>query len=101
MDRRQFLKLTAALGGGAMLPWTNWAEGAPASQPGQGGWRPQMARFPQKADLILLTDRPPQLEMPVRYFVHDLTPNEAFFVRWHLAAIPTSVDTGKFRLSIG
>jgi len=59
-----------------------------------------LARYPQKTDLILLTDRPPQLETPLRYFQTDLTPNDAFFVRWHLAGIPTSVDVQSFRLEV-
>jgi len=50
--------------------------------------------------LILLTDRPPQLETPLHYFRQDLTPNEAFFVRWHLEGIPTSVDLRTFRLNV-
>ena len=50
--------------------------------------------------MILLTDRPPQLETPIRYFRQDLTPNEAFFVRWHLEGIPTSVDLRTFRLNV-
>jgi DMSO/TMAO reductase YedYZ molybdopterin-dependent catalytic subunit len=59
-----------------------------------------MVRFPEKTDLILLTDRPPNLEMPAKYFKDDLTPNDAFFVRWHLGVIPTSVDPATFRLSV-
>jgi len=61
---------------------------------------PDLVRFPEKAELILLTDRPPQLETPLHYFRQDLTPNEAFFVRWHLEAIPTSVDLRTFRLNV-
>lgn len=60
----------------------------------------QLVRYPQKTDLILMTDRPPQLETPLRFFRTDLTPNDAFFVRWHLAGIPTMVDLGSFRLEI-
>jgi hypothetical protein len=45
--------------------------------------------------LVLQTDRPPQLETPLHYFRQDLTPNDAFFVRWHLAGMPTQVDTRK------
>src|SRR5437879_8764819 len=51
----------------------------------------RMVRFPEKRELILLTDRPPQLETPLHYFRQDFTPNEAFFVRWHVAGIPTHV----------
>src|SRR5438093_1026069 len=45
----------------------------------------RMVRFPEKRELILLTDRAPQLETPLHYFRQNLTPNDAFFVRWHLA----------------
>jgi len=76
----------------SLLP-SAWAEGLASA--------PQMARYPQKTDLILLTDRPPQLETPLRYFESELTPNDAFFVRWHLAGIPTSVNTRTFRLEVG
>jgi len=39
---------------------------------------------PQKSPLILLTDRPVQLETPRHYFLNAFTPNDAFYVRWHL-----------------
>src|SRR6266436_9652210 len=39
---------------------------------------------PQKVPLLLLTDRPVQLETPRHYFRTAFTPNEAFYVRWHL-----------------
>ncbi|MBI5827853.1 MAG: molybdopterin-dependent oxidoreductase [Deltaproteobacteria bacterium] len=61
----------------------------------------KLVRFPEKTDLILLTSRPPQLETPLHYFKELLTPNEALFVRWHLANIPTSVDLSQWRLNIG
>ena len=61
----------------------------------------QLVRFPEKTDLILRTDRPPQLETPLSYFRQDFTPNEAFYVRWHLEGIPTSVNLDQFRLEIG
>jgi sulfite dehydrogenase len=60
----------------------------------------QLVRFPEKSEMIFLTDRPPQLETPLHYFRQDLTPNEAFFVRWHLEGIPTSVDLRTYRLNI-
>ena len=55
---------------------------------------------PQKAPLILLTDRPVQLETPRHYFANALTPNEAFFVRWHLAVLPNTVDLQDWRLQV-
>ena len=61
---------------------------------------PDLARFPEKTEMILLTDRPPQLETPLHYLRQDLTPNEAFFVRWHLEGIPAAVDLRTFRLNV-
>src|SRR5438132_7572418 len=60
-----------------------------------------LATFPQKRPLILLTTRPPQLETPFEVFNEGLlTPNDAFFVRYHLAQIPTSIDPDKFSLEV-
>ncbi|MCF6149945.1 MAG: molybdopterin-dependent oxidoreductase [Candidatus Kuenenia sp.] len=55
---------------------------------------------PQKLPLIQLTDRPVQLETPRQYFLTTLTPNAAFYVRWHLDVIPNAVSLSGWRLSI-
>ena len=55
---------------------------------------------PQKVPLILLTDRPIQLETPRHYFRTAFTPNEAFYVRWHLDGIPNAVDLRAWKLQI-
>ena len=55
---------------------------------------------PQKAPLILLTDRPVQLETPRHYFLSAFTPNDAFYVRWHLDRIPNAVDLKEWRLHV-
>jgi DMSO/TMAO reductase YedYZ molybdopterin-dependent catalytic subunit len=60
----------------------------------------QFATYPQKAPLILLTDRPVQLETPRHYFLSTFTPNDAFFVRWHLQTIPNAVDLKAWRLHV-
>jgi DMSO/TMAO reductase YedYZ molybdopterin-dependent catalytic subunit len=60
----------------------------------------QYVRLPGKAPLRLLSDRPPNFETPLKYFREDLTPNEAFFVRWHLAGLPKEVDSNTFRLKV-
>jgi DMSO/TMAO reductase YedYZ molybdopterin-dependent catalytic subunit len=94
-NRRAFVRLLSAAGVGSLVapPWLR--AGTPPAGP-----EPTLVRFPQKTELILLTDRPPQLETPLHYFREDLTPNEAFFVRWHIEGIPTSVDLNSFRLEI-
>src|SRR5262247_4489792 len=59
-----------------------------------------LVRYPEKTDLILLTSRPPQLETPMKYFDRAITPNDAFFVRYHVFPVPTSVDLGTWRLKV-
>ncbi len=54
----------------------------------------------QKVPLILLTDRPVQLETPRHYFRTTFTPNEAFYVRWHLEGIPNAVDLKNWKLQV-
>ena len=97
LSRRQAL---GALGGAAAVvagrTLTGWAQ---ASDPMVAG-RP-LVRYPQKTDLILLTSRPPQLETPMKWFDRAITPNEAFFVRYHVFPIPTRVDLTTWRLRVG
>src|SRR5881296_3485529 len=59
-----------------------------------------IVRYPEKTELILLTSRPPQLETPMKYFARAITPNEAFFVRYHVFPIPLEVDLATWRLRI-
>jgi sulfite dehydrogenase (cytochrome) subunit A len=59
-----------------------------------------VVRYPEKTDLIVLTARPPQLETPMRYFDRAITPNDAFFVRYHVFPVPTSVDVDQWRLNV-
>jgi sulfite dehydrogenase len=54
----------------------------------------------EKKDMILLTDRPPNFETPLKYFLLDFTPNDVFFVRWHLSGLPSAVDENQFRLNV-
>ncbi len=59
-----------------------------------------LVRFPQKAPMILLTDRAPQLETPLPYFLEDFVPNDALFVRSHFSGIPTKVNAAGWRLDV-
>ena len=57
--------------------------------------------FPQKGPMILQRTRPPLLETPFEVFDRGVfTPNDAFYVRWHWAVIPTEIDVNTFRLSV-
>src|SRR5712691_9328807 len=56
--------------------------------------------LPGKKPLIKLSYRPPNYETPIEYFRTAITPNDAFFVRYHLANIP-EVDAKTWKLAIG
>ncbi len=61
----------------------------------------ELVQYPQKRPLIRLTSRPPQLETPFSVFNSGvITPNDAFFVRYHLADIPLEIDPATYRLKI-
>lgn len=114
-SRRTLLKILG-IGAGAftvnsLLPMGAYSQQVPAparrlpSFTGPGAnpyWNSvaEIATFPQKAPLIMLTDRPVQLETPRNYFLNAITPNDAFFVRWHLESIPNEVDLSKWRLRV-
>ena len=59
-----------------------------------------LARLPGKQPLIQHALRPPNFETPLAGLVPAYTPNDAFFVRYHLAVIP-GVDLAKWRLQVG
>lgn len=61
--------------------------------------REVVAALPGKTALHRLTHRPPNYETPIQFFRQTLTPNEAFFVRYHHAVIP-SVSAEDYRLDI-
>jgi sulfite dehydrogenase len=58
-----------------------------------------LVRYPEKTELILLTSRPPQLETPMKFFESAITPNDAFYVRYHIPP-PTQIDLSTWRLKI-
>ncbi|MCU0759444.1 MAG: molybdopterin-dependent oxidoreductase [Steroidobacteraceae bacterium] len=64
--------------------------------------RRRLVAYPGKRPLIVLTSRPPQLETPFEVFDEGLlTPNDAFFVRYHHAGLPTSIDGDAHVIRIG
>ena len=90
-DRRDFLRLGAA---GTLAGCSRDKAGAPpaaSSEPYQG----------KLADMVLHTERPPNLETPERLLAQDFTPNDAMFVRWHESILPTSIDEATYRLKVG
>src|SRR5450631_1275759 len=56
--------------------------------------------LPGKRPLIKLSYRPPNYETPLEYFRTAITPNDAFFVRYHLSNIP-AMDAKTWKLAVG
>jgi DMSO/TMAO reductase YedYZ molybdopterin-dependent catalytic subunit len=102
--RRQLIASSAGILAGAALGAhgrSALAQAATMEHPFANGRR-NLVAFPEKRPLIVLTTRPPQLETPFEVFNDGLiTPNDAFFVRYHNAAIPTSIDGDAHVIRIG
>jgi DMSO/TMAO reductase YedYZ molybdopterin-dependent catalytic subunit len=105
-SRREFLKTTGGLvlaTGGTWL--AGHAHGAdpilgPADLPDGTLSSSSLDALPGKLPLIKKSWRPPNYETPVAYFNEVFTPNNAFYVRYHLSNIPeVSADT--WRLKVG
>ena len=102
INRRDTLKSIAAGMGVAVAGKGSLAAtaGETVTLPFANGERPLVA-YPGKRPLIRLTTRPPQLETPFSVFDEGIiTPNDAFFVRYHLADIPLKIDPDAFRVTV-
>lgn len=96
-SRREFLKKSLLLTFGGLTLKSSFAD-----EPATIDFKdyPKMVKYPEKTSLIMYSDRPPLLETPRSYFSKAITPNDAFFVRWHLANIPTEINIKEWRLNI-
>ena len=69
--------------------------------PGGNSDRPVTDAFPGKGRMILQRIHPPLLETPMEVFDKSVfTPNDQFYVRWHWADLPTSINVDSFRLEV-
>jgi sulfite dehydrogenase len=100
LDRREMMKragvaaLATGFGSSKLLALQS------TMLPIDNGERP-LVKYPQKRAMIGLTSRPPQLETPFSVFNEGpITPNNAFFVRYHLAQVPLDIDPDKFTVEI-
>jgi DMSO/TMAO reductase YedYZ molybdopterin-dependent catalytic subunit len=105
LSRRRVLEAGAALAGtGWALPPLRQAEAAgldlPAALPAGTREEATLEALPGKKPLIRLAYRPPNYETPIEYFRSPITPNDAFFVRYHLSDIP-EVDAKTWKLAVG
>ena len=108
ITRRRLFELTgvaAALAGsnlGSSLTSPGYAQALKMQPALPEGTREEalLETLPGKKPLIKLSYRPPNYETPLSYFGTPITPNEAFFVRYHLSDIP-KVDANTWRVALG
>jgi len=106
-SRRDLLKAT---GGLVLATGGSWlASHAHGAVPNPPGLAPLPAGAVASGDLEALAGklplikrswRPPNYETPLSYFSEEITPNRAFFVRYHLAVIP-EIAGDKWSVTIG
>ena len=101
MQRRDFFKKTMTLAGGAVVG-TTFSEASQKVETVHPIDERKVSdiAFPQKRPLITYSDRPPLLESPREVFTNPITPNDLFFVRWHMPMIPTYISKNRFTLHI-
>src|SRR6478735_5493518 len=100
IDRRDLLKGAGLAAMAATLSSTKALALDTVTLPFINGERP-LVKYPQKRPMIGQTSRPPQLETPFSVFNEGpITPNNAFFVRYHLADIPLDIDPDTFTLEV-
>ena len=106
-DRRKFLKDVAkglaVVGAGSLVPRLVRASDPRLATPGLPSGTLEesiLHALPGKRPLVKRTFRPPNYETPLDYFNEPFTPNDAFFVRYHLSNIP-AVGTAQWKLEIG
>jgi DMSO/TMAO reductase YedYZ molybdopterin-dependent catalytic subunit len=58
-----------------------------------------MDALPGKRPLIKRTYRPPNYETPVALFRHAFTPNDAFYVRWHMGVPEVALAEWRLRIA--
>ncbi len=103
LSRRHFLTSSGAAGIASVLGVISRPVAAAdiIGLPFANGRRELVTNFPQKQAMILQRTRPPLLETPFEVFDRGVyTPNDRFYVRWHLANVPSTVDTAAFRLEV-
>jgi DMSO/TMAO reductase YedYZ molybdopterin-dependent catalytic subunit len=110
-DRRQFLKDVAkgiaVVGAGSLVPGLVRAAGdqgarariITAGLPDGTNAGAVLDALPGKRPLIKRSYRPLNYETPLEYFAEPFTPNDAFFVRYHLTNVP-EVSRAEWRLEI-
>jgi DMSO/TMAO reductase YedYZ molybdopterin-dependent catalytic subunit len=100
INRRRFLGTAA--GAAVALPALHEALALdlPAALPEGARGSYVLDTLPGKKPLIKMSYRPPNYESPLEYLRTAITPNDEFFVRYHLSVIP-EVDPKTWKIEVG
>ncbi len=101
-SRRSVLQASALGIGSLLTPSVFAADSIQLPLPGGPDERRLTTDFPGKGEMVLQRTRPPLLETP--FSVYDkgvFTPVDQFYVRWHWAGVPTSMDAATHTVTIG
>jgi sulfite dehydrogenase (cytochrome) subunit A len=98
--RRTFLEYAAGAGAIALSPRMVLAAEAGGGLPAGTLQSAELHALAGKRALIKRSYRPPNFETPMEIFGEAFTPNDAFFVRYHVANIP-QVDANTWKLKVG
>ena len=104
ITRRHMLSTAGASAALAVSGLPRFAEaaevGTTAGVPGGIASYITMGTVPGKKPLIQLSDRPPNYESPLEYLRTPITPNDQFFIRYHLSNIPEIKAEG-YKIAVG
>ncbi|WP_297913274.1 molybdopterin-dependent oxidoreductase [Thiomonas sp.] len=99
--RRDMLRASALGIGSVLAPSAFAAASIRLPLPGGPDERRLTTEFPGKGEMVLQRTRPPLLETP--FSVYDkgvFTPVDQFYVRWHWAGVPTTVDAATHTVTV-
>lgn len=99
MDRRRFLLDSTAVAAGSLILPASLATAGAGELPAGAIGSSVMDALPGKRPLIKRTFRPPNYETPVALFRHAFTPNDAFYVRWHMGVPEVALAEWRLRIA--
>jgi DMSO/TMAO reductase YedYZ molybdopterin-dependent catalytic subunit len=108
MNRRCFLGSSAAAGAALVGSLSRQAQAQVETAAAELTWGVpagvrsyvKMGTLRGKKPLIQLADRAPNYEAPLEYLRTPITPNDEFYVRYHLSDIP-EVDVKAYKIAVG
>jgi DMSO/TMAO reductase YedYZ molybdopterin-dependent catalytic subunit len=98
MKRRHFLIGASAAAASGLLAGAGRALAAPSLPAGARAGE-LLDALPGKRPLIKRSFRPPNYETPVEVFREALTPNDAFYVRWHMGVPDVAAADWRLRVA--